>query len=63
MIERNTKIDQEMRACNETEIDVQVSKAERVKKVEKETAVGENKFMYSDGNNGVTSNKRCYFFQ
>lgn len=56
MIERNTKIDQEMRACNETEIDVQVSKAERVKKVEKETAVGENKFMYSDGNNGITSN-------
>lgn len=45
-----------MRACNETEIDVQVSEAERVKKVEKETAVGENKFMYSDGNNSVTSN-------
>lgn len=46
MIERNTKIDQETRACNETEIDVQVSKAEREKKVEKETAVGENTFTY-----------------
>lgn len=32
LIQRNTKIDQEKRACNETEIDVQVNMAEREKK-------------------------------